>query len=93
MSGDLLAPGEHPDLPELVCELYEAQPAVTAGRKSIPGHPAYARYLLSPLRVIATASPARVRRHAHQLLALADALELVQMEAPIGQQSLAVSDR
>lgn len=88
---DLLAPGEHPDLPRLVTELYAAQPEERVGRKTFPGHPAYARYLLSPLRVLATASPARLRRHAHQLLALADALELVQAEPTPGQQELDVS--
>lgn len=73
-----LAPGEHPDLPALVTELYEAT----------DDHPAYGRYLIGGTRVICTANPARIRRHAHQLLALADLVELAP-PAP-GQQSLEV---
>lgn len=78
------APGEHPDLPRLVCELAPARPAT----KNSAGHPAYGRYLLSPIRVLETADPARLRRHAHELLALADALELEHLRGAPGQQTI-----
>lgn len=82
-----LAPGEHPDLPRLRIQLYGPQPTTRVGRRAYPGHPAYARYHFSPLPVIVTSNPERIRGHATALLELADALEAAlaetqEVEAP-----------
>jgi hypothetical protein len=68
------------DLPRLVCELH---PAGQQDR-------AYARYMFSATRVVVTREPARIRRHAHELLALADSLELELAVPAPGQQALEV---
>ncbi len=79
------------DLPRLVTELYQATPDRPGrGGTTTPGAPAHARWLLSPIRVLVTSDPARLRRDAHKLLALADALELVQLDGHVGQQTLEV---
>ena len=86
-----IAPGEHPDLPRLHCELLEAQGEHQADGRTFPAHPAYARFLFSPQPVVVTASLARIRRYAHRLLTLADELELVQRDGIPGQQTLDMS--
>lgn len=69
-----LAPGEHPDLPRLRVELHEGRPAV-AGRKATTALPPHVRILFSPVRVVDTCSPDRLRHFATQLQAAAEVLE------------------
>lgn len=75
-----VAPDEHPSLPALRGELYPATNDT----------PAYARWLLSPLRVRVTASPDRLRQDAQILLDLAEGLDAAIAEGPPGQQALDV---
>jgi len=79
-------PDEHPELPYLVAELH---PALAPSGK-IPGRPAMARILLSPVRVLQTSNPDRLRAIAADLLELADDLARAHGSppAPEGQQSL-----
>ncbi len=72
------APGEHPRLPRLVCELTEARPEQTTARGKViqAGRPTTARVLIDTTRVLVTAHPPRLRAWAAQLLELADVLEL-----------------
>lgn len=79
-----LAPGEHPDLPRLHLELT----AATATTRTGPGRPACARVLFSPLPVLITANPDRLRAIAVQILDLADALEHTHTLGIPGQQTL-----
>lgn len=74
-----LYPGEHPTLPELRLELYPGRPAV-AGRKPATAIPPYARLLYTPLRVLETSNPDRIRAHAVAMLTLADDLERAHAE-------------
>lgn len=69
-----LAPGEHPDLPTLRVELHEGRPA-TGGRKATTALPPHVRILFSPLPVVDTANPDRLRHYARQLEAAANVLE------------------
>lgn len=69
-----LARGEHPDLPRLHIELHEGRPAV-AGRKPTSAIPPHVHLLFSPVPVIDTSNPDRLRAYAAQLTAAADALE------------------
>jgi len=79
-------PDEHPELPYLVLELH---PLVPPSGKS-PGRPAMARVLISPVRVLETANPDRLRAMAADLLELADDLARAHGSPPAspGQQSL-----
>lgn len=70
-----LAPGEHPDLPRLHCELYPGRPAGGTRRKPTPSRVPTARFLIDTTRVIETANPDRIRGYAQELLDLAEALE------------------
>ena len=81
-----LCPGEHPELPALILELH---PLLPPSGKS-PGRPAMVRVLFSPIRVLHTSNPDRLRAIAHDLLELADDLATAHGSPPAteGQQSL-----
>lgn len=83
-----MAWGEHPDLPQLRCALYEA--VVEDRRVRRPARPAYARVHISPVAVLETGNPDRLREWSAELADLADALEWAhgQTEAAIGQQTI-----
>lgn len=69
-----LAPGEHSDLPRLRVQLHDGRPAV-AGRKPTTAIPPHVRILFSPLGVVDTSNPDRLRGYATQLIAAANLLE------------------
>lgn len=77
-------PGEHERLPELVLELHEP----FDGRGQQMSRPASARVLISPLRVLWTSNPDRLRAWAEALLVLADDLEEAHGLGMPGQQEL-----
>ena len=79
-----LAPGEHPDLPRLHLELHAATPAT----RTSPAQPACARILFSPLPVLTTANPDRLRTLANALEQLATDLEHAHTLGTPGQQTL-----
>lgn len=85
-----LAPGEHPHLPRLICELTEATPQqhTPRGKTTREAHPATARIQISPLHVLTTANPDRLRHWAQQLDAIAHALETEHQHGHPGQQTL-----
>lgn len=83
-----LAPGEHPDLPRLRCELHPGAPAGGTARKPIPARPPTARILFSPLSVVETSNPDRLRHYAAELLDLADGLEAAHAQHTTGQLDL-----
>lgn len=73
--------GELADLPRLHIDLMAATEV----------DPAHARVMFSPIGLLRTSRPARLRRYAHGLLAAADLLELRQAEGAPGQQTLEVA--
>jgi len=75
VAGPTRLPGEHPRLPVLRVELHGPRPASRQGRDAVGVLPAHARVWLSPVGVLSTADPARLRRLARQLLAAARQLE------------------
>lgn len=83
-----LAPGEHPDLPRLHCELHPGRSAAGTARKPIPPRPPTARFLITTTRVIETANPDRIRTYAQELLDLADGLEQAHHDHTTGQLDL-----
>lgn len=69
-------PSEHPTLPRLVLELHDAvvEEVGRGGQVRRSASPAFARVLFSPLPVLATSNPDRLRELARNLDRMADVL-------------------